>query len=450
MKKSLTMKETIIVASTLFGMLFGAGNMIFPVHLGQLAGSNSWPAIVGFIITAVGIPVLSVAALGKTHSNSLQDLSGKVASWYGVVFTVVLYLTIGPLFAIPRTCTVSFTIGVAPMISESAYTIGQLIFSIVFFAVVLYFSLKPSGITTWIGKWINPIFLIFLAIMIITALVNPIAHISEVEPVEAYQDGAFFNGFIEGYGTMDVIASLAFGIVIIDAVRRLGVENDDDVAASTIKSGIFAALLMAVIYILSILMGAESRGLFEVSANGGIALTEIAHHYFGGVGSIILAITITFACLKTAIGLITSCGEMFGKMFPNSLSYKGWVILFTLTSLALANVGLTAIIEYSVPVLMLLYPLVIVLVIAALFEKFFNKSKYVYQWLTIGAFIPAVFDFLKTLPAGLQSNLNIPAITEFASKVFPLFDMGLGWIVPSIIGLVIGLVITFAKQKKTA
>ena len=167
MKNKLTMKETIIVASTLFGMFFGAGNLIFPVHLGQMAGSNSWPAIIGFVITAVGIPILAVAAIGNTHSDDLLHLSGKVSGWYGVVFTTILYLTIGPFFAIPRCATVSFTTGIAPMISESAFRAGQFIFTFVFFAVVLFFSLKPSGITTWIGRIINPVFLAFLALLII-------------------------------------------------------------------------------------------------------------------------------------------------------------------------------------------------------------------------------------------------------------------------------------------
>ena len=435
------MRETIIVASTLFGMFFGAGNLIFPVHLGQMAGSNSWPAIIGFVVTAVGIPILAVAAIGNTHSDDLLHLSGKVSGWYGVLFTAILYLTIGPFFAIPRCATVSFTTGIAPMISESAFRIGQFVFTFIFFAVVLFFSLKPSGITIWIGRIINPIFLIFLAVLVIVAMINPGAAVSEVQPEEAYQSGAFFNGFIEGYGTMDAIAGLAFGIVIIRVVRDMGVTDDGDVAKATLKSGICTGILMAVIYILTILMGAQSRGLFETSDNGAVALTQISSHYLGGLGSFVLAITITFACLKTALGLVTSCSEMFIVMFPKSLSYRGWAIAFTLFSFAVSNVGLTAIINYAVPVLMLLYPLVITLVVTALFEKSFGGSKYVYRCVTLGAFIAAIFDFAKTLPEGVQSALGIPAVTDFAGRIFPFFDLGLGWVVPSMIGLAAGLII---------
>ena len=448
MKTRLTFKESIVVASTLFGMFFGAGNLIFPVHLGQLAGSNSWPAIIGFIITAVSIPILAVAALGNTHSSDLLQLSSKVSGWFGVLFTTALYLTIGPFFAIPRCATVSFTTGVAPMMSESSFRIGQLIFTLVFFAFVLFFSLRPGGITIWIGKIINPVFLLFLGILVAVALSHPGAPVSQIEPAEDYLNGAFYNGFIEGYGTMDAIAGLAFGIVIIRIVRNMGIGRDDDVARETVKAGLFTAVLMSVIYILTIIMGAQSRGLFDVSDNGGIALTQISGYYLGGLGMFVLAVTITFACLKTAIGLVTSCSEMFVNMFPDSMSYRGWTISFTIFSFVVSNAGLTAIIKYAVPVLMLLYPMVTVLVLAALFEKRFGKSAYVYRGVIIGAFIPAVFDFCKTLPEGIQAALGIPAMTELGARIFPLFGAGLGWIVPSLIGLIAGLVLTKTRKAK--
>jgi len=168
--KKLTIRQKLLVAGTLFGMFFGAGNLIFPVHLGQMAGRNAVVAMIGFIITAVGIPVFGVAAIGITHSDGLQTLAGKVSKGYGIFFTCLLYLTIGPLFAIPRCATVSFTTGVAPMLGDSgAEWLYLLIFSAVFFAFVLFFSLRPGKITVWIGKIINPLFLFFFAVLIIAA-----------------------------------------------------------------------------------------------------------------------------------------------------------------------------------------------------------------------------------------------------------------------------------------
>ena len=172
-------------------------------------------------------------------------------------------------------------------------------------------------------------FLAFLALLIIVAMIHPGAAVADVAPEADYVDGALFNGFVEGYGTMDAIAGLAFGIVIIGAVRDLGISDDGDVARETLKAGIYTGVLMAVIYLLTILMGAQSRGLFETSDNGAIALTQISAHYLGRFGSIVLAITITCACLKTALGLVTSCSEMFVRMFPGTLSYRGWEIAAT-------------------------------------------------------------------------------------------------------------------------
>ena len=448
--KKLTMRQKILVAGTLFGMFFGAGNLIFPVHLGQMAGRNVIPAIIGFIVTAVGIPIFGVAAIGITHSDGLQTLSSKVGKGYGIFFTCLLYLTIGPLFAIPRCATVSFTTGVAPMLLDPAKEwLALLIFSAIFFAFVLFFSLRPGKITVWIGKIINPIFLLFLAVLVIAALTNPGASIAAVEPVEAYATGtsSFFSSFIEGYGTMDAIAGLAFGIVVVDVIRRMGVDNDDAVAVDVLGSGALTGILMAIIYVVTILMGTQSRGLFEISDNGGIALTQIAGHYFGGVGQIILAITITFACLKTSIGLVTSCSETFVKMTHGKISYKAWAILFTLFSFAVSNVGLSAIIEYSIPVLMLIYPPAIALIILAFIGKFFHHDKAVYVSVMAFTWAAAIFDFMKTLPAGVQSSLHLDRLVAFARQYLPLFVLNLGWLLPACLGFVIGLVIHLSGRK---
>lgn len=432
MKKSLSQKQVILIASTLFGMFFGAGNLIFPVHLGQLAGRNVIYAIISFCITAVSIPILGVAAIGNTHSKDLLMLSSKVSKWYGLAFTCLLYLTIGPLFAIPRCATTSFSVGLTFLTNENNYALIQLIFSLIFFILVLFFSLRPNGIMTWIGKIINPLFLAFFLFLVVIALVNPLAEIGSVEPTLAYQNNSLFNGFIEGYGTMDCIAGLAFGVVVVDIVKKLGVNEDEDIAKTIIEAGSYTALMMIIIYILSIVMGAQSRGLFEVSDNGGIALAQIANHYLGATGSIILAITITLACLKTAIGLVTSCSEMFVTIFPK-VSYKTFAIIFSVFSFAIANVGLTSLISYSVPVLMLLYPLAIVLILLAMTDKYFDGSRYVYASVTFFTLIPAIFDFIKTLPFGIDMS--------FVSKFLPFFDLGFGWVIPALIGLAVGLLL---------
>ena len=449
--KKLTLRQKILVAGTLFGMFFGAGNLIFPVHLGQMAGRNALPAIIGFIITAVGIPILGVAAIGITHSDGLQTLSGKVGKGYGIFFTCLLYLTIGPLFAIPRCATVSFTTGITPLLgADSPERLYLLLFSAVFFAFVLFFSLRPGKITVWIGKIINPLFLFFFAVLMLAALLAPGAAVSAVEPVEAYRSDAFFPALIEGYGTMDAIAGLAFGIVVIDVIRRMGVDNDDAIAEDVLSSGLLTGALMALIYVVSIVVGAQSRGLFELSENGGIALTQIAGHYLGGVGLFILAFTITFACLKTSIGLVTACAETFSKMTNGKISYRSWAILFTVFSFAVSNIGLSAIIEYSIPMLMLIYPPAIALILLAFLGKFFAHDRTVYITTMTGTWAAAIFDCMKTLPAPVQAALHLDAPIAFAAAHLPLFDKNLGWLLPAVIGFAAGMAIRAVRRQTPA
>lgn len=448
MQKRLSFKQKILVAGTLFGMFFGAGNLIFPVHLGQLAGRNVVPAMIGFIITAVGIPILGVAAIGNTHSDGLQELSSKVGARYGCVFTCLLYLTIGPFFAIPRCATTSFTTGVYPMLGNGvSEKVSLFVFSLIFFALVLIFSLRPANITVWIGKIINPLFLAFLAILVIAALSSPGASAALVEPDTTYQSGALYSGFIEGYGTMDAIAGLAFGIVVIDIIRSMGVTDDSEIAKDVLSSGVLTGILMAVIYVVTILMGAQSRGLFEISENGGIALAQISNHYLKSAGSIVLALTITCACLKTSIGLVTSCSDAFVRMFPNGPSYRKWAVFFTVFSFGVSNFGLSTIIDYSLPVLMFLYPLAITLIVLALIGKVFEHDRVVYVWVTIFTGISAWFDFVKALPKGVQQCLHLDGMVTFARNILPLYDLNLGWIVPAILGFAVGMLIRMRRKK---
>ena len=443
MKKHLTLKQRILVAGTLFGMFFGAGNLIFPVHLGQLAGRNVILAMIGFIITAVGIPILGVAAIGNTHSDGLQALSSKVGKGYGYVFTCLLYLTIGPFFAIPRCATTSFTTGIQPMLGGFSESAALLIFSLIFFALVLFFSLRPGSITVWIGKIINPLFLIFLGILVIAALRSPSAAVSAVEPAAGYETGALFSGFIEGYGTMDAIAGLAFGIVVIDIIRSMGVTEDADVAKDVLRSGILTGALMALIYVATIVMGTQSRGLFETSANGGIALAQISGHYLGKAGSLVLALTITFACLKTSIGLVTSCADAFQRMFPKGPVYKTWAIIFTVFSFCVSNFGLSKIIEYSLPVLMFLYPLAITLILLALIGKIFDHDRVVYVCVTAFTCVAAAFDLFKSLPAAIQPQ----GLVELARRILPWFDLNLGWVLPAALGFGLGMLLRTVHKK---
>ena len=436
--KKLSIQEIITVASMLFGLFFGAGNLIFPASMGQMSGANMWPAAAGFLITGVGLPLLGVAALGISRENGLLGLSSRVSRKYGLLFTCLLYLTIGPFFAIPRCATVSFTVGIEQLLPQTDQTLALALFSLLFFAAVLFFSLRPGEILTWIGKVLNPLFLCFLAILIIRALSEPLGQIAEIAPSGTYITDAFATGLLEGYNTMDALAGLAFGIIVVNAIRSLGVSEPDEIAKSTVKAGLLSAMLMALIYVLVTMIGAQSRGSFAAAANGGEALAQIAEHYFGSIGALILAFTVTLACLKTAIGLITSCAETFVKMFPHGPGYHIWAIGFCLLSFLIANLGLNAIIACSMPVLMFLYPLAIVLILLTLFGKAFHDDRRVLRW-TIGmTVIAAIYDLLRSLPASLLSALSLDQPIHWISDMVPLAAQGFGWIPLSLLGFLLG------------
>ena len=436
--KKLSLRQLITVATMLFGLFFGAGNLIFPASMGQLAGSNLWWASAGFLITGVGLPLLGVAALGISREEGLLELSSRVGKGYGLFFTCLLYLTIGPFFAIPRCATVSYTVGIQQLLPQGGAA-ALAVFSLLFFGAVLFFSLRPGEILTWVGKVLTPLFLCFLAVLVLRALSAPMASVADIPPAGSYRDAAFSTGLLEGYNTMDALASLAFGIIVVNAIRSLGVREPGAVARDTVRAGVFSSLLMAVIYLLVTVVGAQSRGQLEISANGGEALAQIAGHYFGSAGAVILAATVTIACLKTAVGLVTSCSETFVKIFPGGPSYRVWAVTFSLVSFLIANLGLNTILTYSTPVLMFLYPLSIVLILLTLGDRLFGNHPAVLRW-TIGCtMVAAVFDLLRTLPTQAQAALHLEPVVALAETWLPLCKQGFGWVCPAVLGLVIGL-----------
>lgn len=448
MKKKLSFKEYVYVASMLFGLFFGAGNLIFPIHMGQMAGANMWVSVLGFLVTGVGLPLLGVAALGISRSTGLFDLSSKAGKPYGLFFTCLLYLTIGPFFAIPRCATTSFTVGLEQILPNNGRErLYLFLFTLAFFAAALIFSLFPGKILTVVGKILNPCFLLFLGVLVAVSLISPSAAVSDVAPQGDYVSKPFFTGFLDGYNTMDALAGLAFGIIVVRVISGLGVKEPGAIASNTVRSGIFSCLLMALIYVAVAVVGAQSRGIFETSENGGIAFAQIAQHYLGYAGLFVLAATVTLACLKTSVGLITSCAETFSGIFKKGPSYRVWAIIFSAVSFLFANLGLNSIITYSLPVLMFLYPLAIVLILLALFGKFFGHDRRVYAW-TIGfTLLPAVYDGFMTLNANV-TIIDSTVIREITSKYLPFSDLGLGWLCPAAVGFAIGLTMHLVSRRK--
>lgn len=445
MDKKLPFKSYFAIGLMLFALFFGAGNLIFPAQLGQYSGTNLLPAAIGFLVTGVGLPLLGILAMGFSGSRDLQDLAGRVHPAYGIFFTVLLTLTIGPFFAIPRTGTVAFEVGISPFVSESGIQTALFIFTLVFFVAVLLFSLNPAKLVDNVGKILAPALVVLLAILLITAFVNPMGPMQS--PEEGYASNAFMTGFLEGYNTMDALAALVFGIIVINAVKSLGISSRKEVLSATAKSGVIATIFLGVIYVGIAYLGSISTGTLGLFDNGGSVLSGAASHYFGTFGSVLLAVMIILACLTTAIGLIISCAEYFHKLLPK-FSYKTLVVFFTTISFIIANFGLTNIITFSIPVLMFLYPLAVVLMLLTFLSPLFNHARIVYVT-TIGVtFLIAIIDGLKTLCGSLGIDYfgwMVPII-NFYENVLPMYNQGLGWIVPAIIVIVITGVIARVQK----
>ncbi|MGX7358338.1 branched-chain amino acid transport system II carrier protein [Dolosigranulum pigrum] len=445
MEQKLSTKHYITIGVMLFGMFFGAGNLIFPIFMGQNAGVNFSQATLGFIITGVIVPFLGIVALGVSRKESVFEMASKVHPIFGYIFTVALYMTIGPLFAIPRLATVPFEISMTPFVPDSAETLGLAIFSILFFAVSLFMSLNPTKVLTYVGKWLTPAFLVVLAILFLTAIFNPMGEATSTMAVDKYIEQPFFTGFLEGYNTMDALASLAFGVVVINTIKQLGVSEPKAMAISLTKSGVISLLLMAVIYWAMAFVGASSVSTLGMFENGGLALGAVNRHYFGGAGNILLALMVILACVKTSVGLTVAISESFVEMFPNSFSYKTWVILVSLLAGGLANIGLTNVIAFAVPVLMFLYPLAITLIFVALLSRLFNDSPIVYIGTILFVLPISLLDGIRAALGTVASLENYTATLQpffnASDRVVPFMAYGMGWVVPAVIGFVLSYVL---------
>lgn len=444
----LTRREYAMVSSMLFALFFGAGNLIFPLHLGQLAGAHWLSATAGFLVTAVLLPLLSVLAISMTRAEGVYDIGRPLGAWFALTFMVLIHGTIGPFFGTPRTATVSYTVGIAPLVPTHFQTLGLLLFSAAFFGLAYFFSIEQNKIVANLGKLLNPVFLVLLSLIFLLAFLKPLGQPTKQAVTTAYVHDAFFNGFLQGYNTMDALAGLAFGVTVVAAIRSLGKRKPNDIAVVTARAGLFSMSFEGVIYLLLIVIGAMSLGQFKVAANGGVTFDQLVNHYLGIAGQGILAALITITCLTTAIGLVAAFAQDFHKHFP-AISYLTWLKVTTLASFLTANVGLNLIISWSTPFLMFLYPLSMVLILLSITSPLFHRDAVVYGFVVAFTVVPAFFDMITAFPPVVSQSAFGKAMTAFQQAHFPLAQFGMGWLVPATIGALIGLAIHLLRRRQS-
>ncbi|KRM92476.1 branched-chain amino acid transport system II carrier protein [Fructilactobacillus florum] len=429
----LSFRQYLLLASLLFGLFFGAGNLIFPIHLGQVAGPNWLPAVIGFLLSAILLPLGSILALSITKSASMYDLALPAGKWFAMLFLVLTHASLGLLIAAPRTATVTFSMGIAPFVPAGWDGMALLIFSLLFFLAVWWLAFHEQSVTRNVGKILNPLFLFLLLILFVIAFVlyDDMRRLPIV-PQAVKAAPTLINGFLEGYNTMDALAGLGFGVTIIAALQAFG-QTAKERSWSVIKVGSLTMGFEALIYTFLIALGAGSLQFTKLSVDGGTAFAVIMRHYTGVVGAAMLAALTLLACLTTAIGLLTSLSQDLGRRFPR-IGYHKFLTGATFISFLIANLGLTKIILYSAPLLSFLYPLAISLILLGIFQPLLRQRTRWYR-ITIGlVLIPAVLDALHALPAELASWAPIAVINQLAGKL-PLYQVGLDFIPFLVIGL---------------
>ncbi|BES65654.1 branched-chain amino acid transport system II carrier protein [Gottschalkiaceae bacterium SANA] len=431
----LTKKDVFLVGLMLFSMFFGAGNLIFPPFLGQLAGEQTWIAMGAFAITAVGFPILGVVAVAK--SGGLSQLASRVHPWFAGIFIVSIYLAIGPFLAIPRAGSLPFEMAVAPYLAEGiSLTFAMGIYTIVFFALNFWLSLSPGDLVDRMGKVLTPILLILIFIMFGGAFFNPIG--SYGTAIGAYKEAPFVQGFLDGYLTLDTLAALVFGVIIAVSIRAKGIKDEKAIVSGTIQAGVIAGGFLFIIYAMLAHLGAMGGSEFGFAENGAQTLTYVVTAMYGFPGAILLAVIFTLACISTSVGLTAACSQYFSEHTP--LSYGVWVGVITLISMLLANMGLTKILVVSIPVLLAMYPIAIILILLGLADRVIQGHTFTYRFTVL---LTGIVSFTDALG---QSGIELGKFSQMMAKL-PLYEKGLGWVFPAFFGMAIGLVVK-AMQKK--
>lgn len=424
--------NVLVTGLALFAMFFGAGNLIFPVMIGVESGVEQVPATIGFMITGVLLPMAGMIP-AATSSSGVLGIIERISHYPGLVFCWLIFLSTGMLYAIPRTAAASFSMSFQATTGDSH--LALFIYTLVFFGIAGYLCLNPRNVLDRIGGLLTPALLILLAVMIIAAVatMDP----SEAAPIEKYASTPTLKGIFDGYGTLDAIASFVFGVVIIRALRQKGFQPGKQLFGVTALSGVIAAFFLGLVYFGLSMVGSRVGRLNPNVKDGGEGLAFAAQHLFGSTGRVILGAIAILACLTTAIGLVEASTQFFRGLFPQ-ISRPVWVVLHVVISLAIANLGLEALVNVIIPVMMFCYPITIMLVVTCILDIFIPGHMFWAYRLSVwvAAFF-GLFDGLKA--AGV--------LEEWIDTTIPLASLGLGWLIPSLVMLLVGLIIDFAQGR---
>ena len=440
--EKLKLKQIVSVTLTLFAVFFGAGNMIFPPAMGQLAGTNYLKALVGFILTDAGIALLGIIAVVLVGTQ-ISDLGNLVSKKFALFLSIIIYLLIGPLFALPRTGSVSFELAIVPYIREEQRWIFSLVITAIFFAITYYLSSNPNKVVDVIGRYLTPILLLCIVSIFVACLIKGEGTSEAIQygtisaPQGVYETIPFFQGMIEGYNALDGPAGLVFAIIIINAVSGYGITAKKSIVKYTIICGIGAAAILSAVYYMLTYIGAVTITPF---GNGGVLLHAMTSDLLGVGGGIILGVAVFFACMTTSVGLTTSFADYFHEIMPN-VSYKKIIAIVCMFSFIISNIGVAQLVAISLPILMMIYPVTVVLIVLSFVKRYIGQRRMVYVLGMAFAFVIAFINGLE------KANITLGIFTELCYHI-PFYELGLGWILPACIGAWIGFWPGFSMNKE--
>lgn len=398
--KKLTRSELLQVSIMLFGLFFGAGNLIFPPLLGNQAGTATYLALFAFSLTAVLFPVMGAIIVGKT--NGLSNLSNRVGPVFSVVFTTAIYLSIGPGLGIPRAGSVPFEMAIASYIPESFnMDLARLLYTLVFFSLAMAICLKPNKLVKRVGKYLTPTLLLMISLMFLRVI---FMDKSVAAPTGEYSRGAFTKGVLAGYDTMDAVAALNFGFVIAMAIRRFGITDEKEVTKYEVKAGLLAGSVLFLVYTMLATIGMIGSKKFPGLENGAQVLTESVKVVFGDFGIVLIAF-----------------------LFNHKLSYRKWVVIWSLFSFLMANFGLNKLLAFSVPLLQIIYPVALVLIVMGISHGLVGYTRESYLAAALVSVVLPTFEVLDN-----TFDISLGYLTSIL-KSLPLYEQRLSWLLPTLV-----------------
>ncbi|WP_437272016.1 branched-chain amino acid transport system II carrier protein [Staphylococcus succinus] len=414
----------------LFSFFFGAGNLIFPPMLGYTAQENMWISMTGFAITGILLPYITVVVVAYMNGG-VESIGNKVHPIFGTIFAICIYLSIGALYGIPRAANVAYEIGTNHILPVHNH-LTLLIFSVIFFIIVYFIALYPSRIIDNLGKYLTPILIIIIAVLCILVIINPDGSIGHANG--EYAKTPIVSGILQGYFTMDLVAALAFSVVIVQMFKLSGVNDHKTLVKNVIKSGFISAILLLIIYFALAYVGATTSHAGLQDGTG--ILTYNALRVFGPVGNLIFGVIVILACLTTCVGLVNACAAFAMKKLPK-ISYKMFVLIFSLLGFLVSILGLDLILQIAEPLLTFIYPTSIVLVIISLISIFIPfELKYAFIIPTIVTLIISILQIFN--------DFNLFTLLVHLYQALPLANIQLAWLLPFIVLLLLGLVIDFS------